>query len=351
LTGHLGSTNLAITTAGAVVSGSTSRYHPFGGFRTTPNQTITDRGFTGHAHNNLGANDLGLVYMGARFYLPGVGRFLSADVLVPDPTNPQQFNRYSYVLNNALRFTDPTGHYCYDPSSGADLLGTCINDDGTTYSLFPPTAQQAIDQYCTAPGSLACSGPGIGYITIDLYFLKNLAGYDPGVVRLPYHINPNYGLPNSLFPWEGVANVTYAEHSALHPAYYLPESEAWKHFAGHWLGEATGIIQTMINRATDGNYQSPNHAALTRGQYAAPGRNLNDSQGVYQEFYGLAFMVIQLEVRVDQPYKSFAHQDLLPLRGKGSHLNDRCCTDTAAFGPWDQPKNWYIPKTYPHAFR
>ena len=32
-------------------------------------------------------------------------------------------------------------------------------------------------------------------------------------------------------------------------------------------------------------------------------------------------------------------------------LKEPCCTDTAAFGPWDQPKNWYIPKTYPHAFR
>jgi RHS repeat-associated protein len=144
---HLGSTSIMLRSNGDFVSGSTARYHPFGGWRTTPNQTITDRGFTGHAHNNLGANDLGLVYMGARFYLPGVGRFLSADVLVPDPTNPQQFNRYSYVLNNALRYTDPSGRYCYDPSAGPDLVGTCVNEDGSTYSLLtppPPTlAEQA----------------------------------------------------------------------------------------------------------------------------------------------------------------------------------------------------------------
>ncbi|MEW5985314.1 MAG: RHS repeat-associated core domain-containing protein, partial [Chloroflexota bacterium] len=46
----------------------------------------------------------------ARYYVPGVGRFASADALVPDPQNPQSFNRYGYVLNNPLRFTDPTGH-------------------------------------------------------------------------------------------------------------------------------------------------------------------------------------------------------------------------------------------------
>jgi RHS repeat-associated protein len=145
---HLGSTSLATTTSGAVVSGSTSRHHPFGSFRTTPTAGLTDVGFTGHRHNNLGANDLGLVYMGARFYLPGVGRFLSADTIVPDPMNPQQFNRYSYVLNNALRYTDPSGRYCYDPSAG-DLYGTCVNDDGTTYSLVPSHRDQAMSFYRT----------------------------------------------------------------------------------------------------------------------------------------------------------------------------------------------------------
>jgi RHS repeat-associated protein len=69
-------------------------------------------GFTGHRHNNVGAGaeDVGLIYMNARFYVPGIGRFASADTLVPDPMNPQQFNRYSYVLNNPLRFSDPSGH-------------------------------------------------------------------------------------------------------------------------------------------------------------------------------------------------------------------------------------------------
>lgn len=137
---HLGSTSLATTTAGAVVSGSTTRYHPFGGFRTTPTAGLTDIGYTGHRHNNInaGAENIGLIYMQARWYVPGVGRFLSADVLVPDPTNPQQFNRYSYVLNNALRYSDPTGHVCYDHTAGPELLGTCVNEDGSTYSLLTP---------------------------------------------------------------------------------------------------------------------------------------------------------------------------------------------------------------------
>ena len=93
-----------------MVPNTLAHYTPFGDWRTEPTQTMTDRGFTGHRSNNKGAGDMGLIYMNARYYLPGVGRFVSADSLVPDPANPQSFNRYSYVLNSPLNFTDPSGH-------------------------------------------------------------------------------------------------------------------------------------------------------------------------------------------------------------------------------------------------
>jgi hypothetical protein len=53
--------------------------------------------------------------MGARLYEPRIGRWVSADTIVPGPANPQALNRYVYVLGNPLRFRDPTGHYvCLD---------------------------------------------------------------------------------------------------------------------------------------------------------------------------------------------------------------------------------------------
>ncbi|MBL1131640.1 MAG: hypothetical protein D8M54_24545, partial [Chloroflexi bacterium] len=127
-TDHLGSTSLVTTTGGAVVAGSDARYYPFGNWRTEPTAGLTDRGFTGHLHNNLGnaPDDIGLVYMQARWYLPGLGRFASADSIIPNPANPQSYNRYSYVLNRALNFTDPTGHietpFTEGGSSGDDDL-------------------------------------------------------------------------------------------------------------------------------------------------------------------------------------------------------------------------------------
>ena len=51
----------------------------------------------------------GLYFYEARYYDAVLGRFISTNSIVPDPTNPQAFNRYSYVFNNPLRFIDPLG--------------------------------------------------------------------------------------------------------------------------------------------------------------------------------------------------------------------------------------------------
>ncbi|GIK58710.1 MAG: hypothetical protein BroJett015_43730 [Chloroflexota bacterium] len=115
------------------------RYYPFGDWRTEPTANLTDRGFTGHLHNNIGnaPDDIGLVYMQARWYLPGLGRFASADTIIPNPANPQSYNRYAYVENRPLNFSDPTGHreedcdynVCNLPSSSPPQLDPLVDFD------------------------------------------------------------------------------------------------------------------------------------------------------------------------------------------------------------------------------
>ena len=56
----------------------------------------------------------------ARYYDATIGRFISADTIVPNPYNPQSLNRYSYCLNNPLRYIDPSG---YDHTA-AELAAT-----------------------------------------------------------------------------------------------------------------------------------------------------------------------------------------------------------------------------------
>ena len=95
---------------GTIVGSSLTRYTPFGGYRTGGPNQLTDRAYTGQRENM----DLGLYYYNARYYAPYLNRFLSADTLVPDPQNPQSFNRYAYVLNSPIRYSDPSGHLSED---------------------------------------------------------------------------------------------------------------------------------------------------------------------------------------------------------------------------------------------
>lgn len=53
---------------------------------------------------------LGLYYYGARWYDPALGRFIQPDTIVPNPRDAQAFDRYAYVFNNPLKYTDPSGH-------------------------------------------------------------------------------------------------------------------------------------------------------------------------------------------------------------------------------------------------
>ena len=67
----------------------------------------TTRGFTGHEM----IDDVDLVNMNGRVYDPQIGRFLSPDPFIQDVTNTQNLNRYTYVNNNPLSYTDPSGYF------------------------------------------------------------------------------------------------------------------------------------------------------------------------------------------------------------------------------------------------
>ncbi len=68
---------------------------------------FADRGFTSHEY----LDDFKLYNMNGRLYDPVVGRFLNPDPYVQDPGFTQNYNRYSYCLNNPLKYTDPSGQW------------------------------------------------------------------------------------------------------------------------------------------------------------------------------------------------------------------------------------------------
>ena len=78
---------------------------------------------------------LGLYDYGARYYDPELGRFIQPDTIVPNPGDAQAFDRYAYVNNNPLKYTDPTGHCATLDNGDADWTndGECW---GLAYSIY-----------------------------------------------------------------------------------------------------------------------------------------------------------------------------------------------------------------------
>ena len=95
-------------------------YSAFGQSRYTQSSTVfkVSRRYTGQVLDDA----TGLYYYNARYYDPQLGRFTQPDSVIQDFFNPQSYNRYSYCVNNPLRFTDPTG-FDYWGDVGGMFLG------------------------------------------------------------------------------------------------------------------------------------------------------------------------------------------------------------------------------------
>jgi len=109
---HLGSTRVVTNSTG--VPCYQVDYYPYGGELTpsgVTNTCPTNYRFTGYERDPEtavgGIN--GLDYAIGRYYNSRIGRFMSADRIDGDPSGPQSWNAYSYVVNNPLNATDPSG--------------------------------------------------------------------------------------------------------------------------------------------------------------------------------------------------------------------------------------------------
>jgi len=170
---HLGSTSLTVDKNGEKTSAM--RYKPWGEVRPetayvkqdasiTPSYRLSDYTFTGQRSymddpTTTGATEgFGLMFYNARWYDPQLGRFAQADTIVPG--GAQGLDRYAYVRNNPLKYTDPTGHreYC-DEEKG----GRCPSE-GKDYPT--PVHRYLLDNI---PGTTGIDGQDVYSWYLDLF--------------------------------------------------------------------------------------------------------------------------------------------------------------------------------------
>jgi RHS repeat-associated protein len=118
---HLNSAS--VVTDGYGNTKETIEYYPFGTYRQ---RTDLDAAFPNVHHTFTGQeedDETGLLNYKARLYDPLLGRFISADSIVPEPGNLQAYNRYSYCLNNPLIYTDPSGQFSLGDALNSFISG------------------------------------------------------------------------------------------------------------------------------------------------------------------------------------------------------------------------------------
>jgi RHS repeat-associated protein len=136
---HLGSTRL--TTTPAAGNNFSSNYKPFG----PPYGLIGAEVFKYMGQREDGVT--GLYAMGARYYSPTVGRFITQDPLLGNPLDPQRLNRYSYARNNPLRYADPHGLWFHEG------IVQAVTEFGKAVVALGQTAANIIGPALTAFGS------------------------------------------------------------------------------------------------------------------------------------------------------------------------------------------------------
>jgi RHS repeat-associated protein len=188
---HLGSSSVVTDSTGA--KAQTLTYYPYGGTKT--NQSFTTPAVNvPYKYTGKELDGTGLYYYEARYYDATLGRFISADTIVPQIYDPQTLNRYSYVRNNPLSYTDPTGHWGWNSfwedledsvrvffdhfladtnkfldrilGDGSSECGSCQRDDNPP-QIEPPSNPNSAASACGGSGCNAARSAGATVSTAE----------------------------------------------------------------------------------------------------------------------------------------------------------------------------------------
>jgi RHS repeat-associated protein len=275
---HLKTASVITDSAGVIKS--ESDYYPWGGELQFVNNDTNDYKFTGKKRDT----ETGLDYFGARYYSSAFSRFLSVDAGPLHWDNPQSLNRYTFTLNNPLRFIDADGNESIPPA----LLQHIINFNSYAKSL-EPQARDTVRSFATSGGNPVMPS-GLSGASHDILARawsdyqsagSNMNGsateaiqnniINTAATNLSQQIAADT-IQSQLNTWTAAASTTTADlNDAFRPIQNAIDAEANSTankvmgFIGHATNWISGPISNVVQKLNDaGSYVPPNSTTVQK---------------------------------------------------------------------------------------
>ncbi|MBB4807698.1 RHS repeat-associated protein [Chryseobacterium defluvii] len=242
--------------------------------KNTPNLLI-ERGYTGHEH----FFQVGLIHMNGRMYDPKLHTFLSVDNHIQDPFNTQSYNRFGYVMNNPLMYTDPSGELAFIPiligmAYGA-LVGAAIAV--VTYSI-PALLNGSWNWkglgtsvlYGAISGAISGGISGVAGQMVGSFWQSTAMNM---ITSVAAQVGTSAAFGDSI-GWGTIAGAAVS-------AFMGAKMDAWSGMSGGWLANAAGeLIYTAGTGALVGAVSGTLAAALS-GKDIGDGMKTGMRNGAY----------------------------------------------------------------------
>jgi RHS repeat-associated protein len=154
---HLTGANVDTDGSGAMVS--LIDYYPYGDTWVEEETTDyeNDYKFTGKERDE----EIGLYYYEQRYYDSSLSRFASVDPWGGDMADPQSFNKYSYTLNNPVKYVDPDGRNPLAIVSAAITAYVAVNEGFGSAAEVAPGTGDMNDVYVATTGRSLYTGESV----------------------------------------------------------------------------------------------------------------------------------------------------------------------------------------------
>jgi hypothetical protein len=183
-------------------------------------------------------------------YDPTIGRFISPDTVIQSVANPQCLNRYSYCLNNPLKYTDPSGH---------DVSIYGINMENWSYNDLinllqgPSEKKEGFLASLDAWDSLKQVAPELTQALLDEEATVNITIGDITTWGSTSWDGKDITLNEDLLIMDSRYLVSILGHECFHSEYVLfgftpsDADEIYAQSFGHWVGDQLGLDTSTFN--------------------------------------------------------------------------------------------------------